>query len=145
MGHPLVFLGGTSGRNRWREGLIERLTKRGVPREALFDPVVADWNDAAREREERAKADVEVMLFYLGDPQEPGIPLSAFTLVEATLAVCREPERTMLVFDLDAVSGHARKVYEQSAKLLRAQGSEAVIVEHLREAEDALARRFATA
>jgi hypothetical protein len=144
MAMPLVFLGGTSGRNRWRSGLIERLVARGVPRGALFDPVVADWNDAAREREERAKANAEVLLFYLGDPEEPGIPLSAFTLVEATLAVCREPERAIVVFDLDAVSGHARKVYEQSADLLRAQRSVALIVDHLGEAEDALAQRFAT-
>src|SRR4029450_4892381 len=102
----LVFLGGTSGKNRWRKGLIERLAARGVPREALFDPVVEDWNEAARKREERAKADAEVLFFYLGDPQEPDIPLSAFTLVEVTLAVCREPDRAIVVFDVDAVEGH---------------------------------------
>jgi hypothetical protein len=143
MTRPLVFLGGTSGHNPWRHGFIERLAARGVPREALFDPVVEDWNEVARKREERMKADAEVLLFYLGDPQEPGLPLSAFTLVEATLATCREPERTIVVFDRNAVSGHARKVYEQSAKLLRAQGSKARILDDLGEAEDALAQRFA--
>ena len=69
--------------------------------------------------------------------------MSAFTLVEATLAVCRDPQRSIVVFDFASVSGHARKVYEQSAKLLRAQESKALILESLREAEDALVRRFA--
>ena len=143
MSKALVFLGGTSGNSHWRAGVIERLVARGVPRDALFDPVVADWNDAAREREDRAKAEAEVLLFYLGDTEEPDTPLSAFSLVEATLAVCREPERVIAVFDLDAVSGHARKVYEQSAKLLRTQRTKALIFDRLSDAEDELVRRLA--
>ena len=143
MARPLVFLGGTSGHNPWRKGLVARLAARGVPETGLFDPVVDDWNDAARAREERAKADAEVLLYYLGDPQEPGLHVSAFALVEATLAVCREPQRSIVVFDSASVSGHARKVYEQSARLLRAQEPKARIFESLLEAEDALARRFA--
>jgi len=142
MSNVRVFLGGTCGRNRWREGLMDRLAARGLSSNALFDPIVPDWNEAAREREERAKADADVLLFYLGDPEEPGIPLSGFGLVEATLAVCHEPERAIVVFDLDAVSGHARKVYEQSAKLLRAQGSNALIFDHLHDAEDVLVQRL---
>jgi len=140
---PLVFLGGTAGKNHWRHGFIERLGARGVPKAGLFDPVVADWDDAAREREERAKADAEVLLFYLGNPEEPELHVSSFGLVEATLSVCREPQRTIAVFDADSVSGHARKVYAQTAKLLRAQRTKALIFDSLREAEDALVRRFA--
>jgi len=143
MAKPLVFLGGTSGRNPWRKAFIERLAARGIPKSGLFDPVVDDWNDAAREREERAKEDAGVLLYYLGDPGEPGMHVSAFALVEATLGVCREPERSMVVFDCGSVTGHARKVYEQSAKLLRANAPTALIFDRLSDAEDALVRRFA--
>src|SRR5262249_31448784 len=136
-----VFLGGTSGRNRWREGLIRRLVARGVPREALFDPVVKEWNAAARKREERVKREAEILFFYLGDPMERGTPVSAFALVEATLAVCREPARAILVFDLESVTGHARKVYSEAAGLLRQQSSRASILESLDEAEGVLAKR----
>ncbi len=115
---------------------------RGVPEQVFFDPVVDDWNDEAREREERAKAEADLLVFYAGDPRESGLPLSAFTLVEATLAVCRDPHRTLVVFDLDAVQGHARKVYAQTLELLCALESDAVILEDLRQAEDEVAKRF---
>ena len=45
------------------KGIIERLAARGVRKSRLFDPVVEDWNDAAREREERAKADSDARLY----------------------------------------------------------------------------------
>jgi len=117
---------------------------RGVPAQTLFDPVVVDWNDAAREREEQAKAAADLLVFYISDPQEPALPISAFSLVEATLAVCREPERTLVIFDLDAVQGHTRKVYVQTLKLLRDLRSSARLFEDLGQAEDEIAKHFAS-
>jgi hypothetical protein len=140
----LIFLGGTSGRSPWRAGLIERLAARGVARAALFDPVVADWNEAARKREEDAKRRADLLVFYLGDPEEPGIPVSAFSLVEATLAVTSDDRRrTVLIFDLDGVDGHARKVYQQSEALLSARAPDVPIFQDLRTAEDWIARWWA--
>jgi hypothetical protein len=138
----LIFLGGTSGRNRWRESFMRRLADRGVPRGLFFDPVVKDWNEQARQREEEVKRDAALLVFYLGNPQEPDIPLSAFALVEATLAVCTQPKRTLLVFDLDGLEGHARKVYEQTYLLLRAQNVSVPIFHSIDDAESWIVERF---
>jgi len=138
----LVFLGGTSGSNPWRLGLIERLAARGIDRDVFFNPVVEDWNDEARQREEEAKAAADLLVFHLGNPQQPGNPIGAFSLVEATVAVCDTPERALLIFDLESVEGHARRVLEETRKLLRARGSPAVLCESLGEAEEYLARRL---
>lgn len=139
----LIFLGGTAGTNPWRGPFIEQLVRRGVKRESCFDPVVADWNDEARAREERAKRDADLLLFYLADPMQPGLPVSAYALVEATLAVCNDPARTLLVFDVESVSGHARKVLEQSEKLLREQGPGVPMFRSLEPAASWIAERFA--
>jgi hypothetical protein len=139
----LIFLGGTSGKNPWRKEFIRRLVERGVPRELLFDPVVPDWNEAARRREEEAKETAALLVFYLGDPQEPGIPVSAFSLVEAAIAVCRHPARTLVIFELAGVEGHARKVYEQSEALLRKQDANLPIFHGQDAAIDWVTRHFA--
>ena len=139
----MIFLGGTSGRNDWRRGFVARLVAQGIPSDRFFDPVVDDWNEAARAREERAKEDPNLLLFFVGDPKQPGNPLSAFSLVEATLAVCNDPERTVVVLDVDGVEGHARKVLEQTEKLLRAQDPDVPIFRTLHDAERWLAERFA--
>lgn len=140
---PLVFLGGTTGNNPWRRAFIRRLVERGVPEDALFDPVVDDWNDEARAREEQAKADADLVLFYLGDPQQPGLPLSAFSLVEAVIAVCREPSRTIVVLDAESIDNeHAGKVYAHSRDVLRKLDTGARILDTLDQAADEVARLF---
>jgi hypothetical protein len=140
---PLVFLGGTSGQNTWRKGLLERLASRGVDTTIFFDPVVDDWNEEARQREEEAKANADIQVFHLGNPKQPGNPIGAFSLVEATLAVCDQPEKALLIFDLESVEGHARRILEETEGLLRARDSGAVLCRSLAEAEDWLAERFA--
>ncbi len=142
---PLVFLGGTSGANRWRKGLVERLAARGLAPSIFFDPVVDEWNEEARRREEAAKANADLVVFHLGNPEQPGTPIAAFSLVEATLAVCATPEKALLIFDFESVSGHARRVLEETEKLLRARKSPAVFCASLAEAEDWLAERFGPA
>lgn len=134
--YDVVFLGGTVGRNPWRQGAMERLMARGLPRHAVFDPVVKDWNEEAQAREERVKREpTTLLLFYLGDPQDPGVPVSAFSLVEATLAVCNDRERTVLVFDSDGIGEHGAKVLAQTEKLLHDQAPDVPIYHSLDEAE----------
>ena len=141
---PLIFLGGTAARNDWRRSFVARLVERGVPRESFFDPVVKNWDEAARAREEEAKASADLLVFFLGDPKDPGIPVSAFALVEAALSICNEPGRTLIVFDLEEVEDHARKVLEQSEKLFRQQDPSVPIFRDVRQAEEWIAGRFAS-
>jgi len=139
----MIFLGGTSGGNRWRAAFARRLAARGVPAEILFDPVVADWNEAARRREERVKRKAALLVFYLGNPRQKGLPLSAFSLAEAALALCRDSRRTLVVFDHASVRGHARKVYEQTEKLFRKRKGGAHLFKSLAEAQDWIVKHFA--
>ncbi len=46
----LVFLGGTSGNNNWRDHFISILVSKGIKEEILFNPVVKDWNEEAQAR-----------------------------------------------------------------------------------------------
>jgi hypothetical protein len=125
----LIFLGGTAGCNRWREEFIGRLVERGVAREWLGAGVTQ--HDAA------------LLVFYLGDPKEPGNPLSAFSLVEATVAVCKEPDRTLLIFEPAGLERHAREAYEQTEALLRELAPKVPVFHGTGPAIDWIAERFA--
>jgi hypothetical protein len=123
----LVFLGGTAGGNSWRDVLIEALTARGVDPQCLFNPVVADWNPEAQAREEDAKAKASQLVYYVADPQQEGNPLSAYSMVEATMALYDNPENTVVVFDPDGMSGHPLKAMKQALKVLKTRFPEANI------------------
>ena len=127
MAKKLVFLGGTAANNAWREGIIEVLVAEGVDREALFNPVVKDWNDEAQRREEAANAGASHLLFYIADPQQDGNPLSAYSMVEATMALYDKADRTVVVFDTEGMSGHPKKAMSQTAKVLKTRFPEARI------------------
>lgn len=123
----LVFLGGTCGGNNWRLDVIDQLVGLGVPSDALFNPVVANWDDAAAAAEERAKKEASHQVYYLADPQEPGNRLSAYSMVEATMALYDRPEDTVVVVDLDSFvlpdvenkRNHAWKASNQTLQRLR--------------------------
>lgn len=115
----LVFLGGTSAKNDWRESFIEDAVKGGVARESLFNPVVKDWNAAAQEAEEKAKATATEMVFYIADPKQEGNPLSAYSMVEATMALYDKPDQTVVVFDTEGMTGHPLKSMDQTKKVLQ--------------------------
>ena len=137
----LVFLGGTAGNNTWRDGFIDRLVARGVTKEKLFNPVVRDWNEAARAKEEVAKRVATHQLYYLADPMQEGNPVSAYSMVEATMALYDRPKTTVVVFDtagLDSKS-HAAKAAKQAEMVLRARFPKANIFSDSKAAEDWLA------
>ncbi len=135
----LVFLGGTCGQNNWRESFIAELVKRGVHEESLFNPVVKDWNDEAKDREERAKSSATHLLFYIADPKEPGIQVSAYSMVEATMALYDRGPKTVVVFDTTGIEGHALKAVNQARKVLQKRFPEASIFAEAWEAIDWLA------
>lgn len=115
----LVFLGGTCGGNNWREGFIASLVAQGVSPEALFNPVVPEWNDEAQQREEAAKANSTHHVYYLADPMQEGNPISAYSLVEATIALHNDPNTAVVVFDTTGMDGHGLKAMKQTEKVLR--------------------------
>lgn len=115
----LIFLGGTVGKNNWREPFIERLVASGVSRDSIFNPVVKDWNEAARESEEKAKKEASHFLFYIANPYLEGSTLSAYSMVEATMALYDSPDTTVVVFDPTDIEGHSLKAFLQTEKVLR--------------------------
>lgn len=117
---PLVFLGGTCGTNNWRERFIAELKKLGLTDEEIFNPVVAEWNEDAQAREEAAKEEACVLMFYIGDPGDG--TLSAYSMVEATMALYDKPDRTVVVFDDTGLEGHAAKAMKQVQKVLLNRG-----------------------
>ena len=137
-----IFLGGTCGSNDWREGFIDSLVKRGVPEADLFNPVVKDWNAEAQAREEEAKDTATCLFFYLGSPEKGSKALSAYSMVEATMALYDKPERTVVVFDYTGIPDAARKSLEQTEQVLRTRFPDAAIVQGLEEAENLLVARF---
>jgi len=91
-----LFLGGTCGNSKWREDLIPLLEKRGI---TYFNPVTEKWDDEARKREDEAKKNSRYMLFMITDPQsKDGEHISPYSLVEASIGVCRQPEQTIVCF-----------------------------------------------
>lgn len=138
----LVFLGGTAAKNPWREGFIANLVERGVHPSVLFNPVVSDWNEEAQRREEEAKAAANYLVFYVADPMLEGNPLSAYSMVEATMALYDQPERTVVVFDTTGMEGHPLKAMNQCAKVLTRRFSDANIFTSREEAEDWLAEQL---
>jgi hypothetical protein len=130
----LLFLGGTVGQNNWREGFIKSLKGNGVKDEAIFNPVVKDWNEEAQDKEEIAKKAATHMMFYLGSPKEPGIPVSAYSLVEATMSLYDKPKTTVVVFDQEGIEGHSLKAYKQTEKVLKKRFPDAHIFSTPKEA-----------
>ena len=138
----LVFLGGTAANNDWRVNFIKELVNRNVPNECLFNPVVKDWNEEAQHKEEVAKANASHLVFYIADPKQDGNPLSEYSMVEATMALYDKPSRTVIVFDIDGMSGHPLKAINQTFKVLKARFPEANIFGSGKESIDWLAFQF---
>jgi Nucleoside 2-deoxyribosyltransferase like len=115
----LVFLGGTCGNNNWREAFTAEVVSKGVPAEALFNPVVADWNDEAQANEDRAKVEATEIIFYLGDPKETENRISTYSIVEAIFALQDQPKRTVVVFDGEGMPKNQAKVLAKVEKDLR--------------------------
>jgi hypothetical protein len=145
MKNQTVFLGGTCGKNNWRLGLIERLLARGVPSEALFNPVVLDWDAAAQVAEDKAKAEAGAMFYYLGNPNDGANNLSFYSLLEAAMGLYDAPERTVVVFDATDMPSHAAKATAKAFKDLKARFPDAAIFDSLAAAEDWIASRFVPA
>lgn len=145
MNNRLVFLGGTCGLNNWRADFIEALKAKGFTDAEIFDPVVADWNEAAVAAEEKAKKEATHLVFYIADPKQEGNPLSAYSMVEATMALYNYEmlkalyesfvhqslgpaenlggPKVVVIFDTAGMAekSHPQKAMNQTLKVLRKQ------------------------
>jgi hypothetical protein len=129
-----LFLGGTVGNNDWREKFTKSLVDAGVPADDIFNPVVKDWNAEAQAAEEKAKADCRYMLFFISDPKQEGINISAYSMVEATMGLYDKPYTTVVVFDKAPFTGHVLKAINQTEKVLRKRHPNALIFGSMEEA-----------
>jgi hypothetical protein len=129
-GQQKVFLGGTCGRNCWRDRVISELESEGISRELLFNPVVEHWTPECQEAEDRAKRESPIVVYYLASPQDPDNPnsVSAYSLVEATMALYDDESRAVVVFDEDGLSGHVLKVMRKVEKDLRNRFPHAALI-----------------
>ncbi len=142
----LVFLGGTVGNNQWRVGLIERLIKRGVRKEWLFNPALppGTWTAADGEKEEVAKKKASHFVYYLADPKEEGNPLSTYSMLEAGQALNDDPKRTVIVLDTEGMreNSHALKVMRQVEKNWRKRFPKTLIFTNSKNAEDWIVKQL---
>ncbi len=125
-----VFLGGTCGKNTWRETIvIPGLIERGVGIGQMFNPVVKDWNEQAQAREDHAKRTMEYMLYVIASPEPNSgtANVSAYSLVEVLMALYDAPDRTVALFDTSGLENHTAKVIRKAVQDIRARFPQAPI------------------
>ncbi len=88
-----VFLGGTCNNSTWRDNLINHLTDDVK----YFNPVVSDWNQAAKERELLMREEASFVLYVL-TPAMTGV----YSLAELMDDSNKRPGKTLFsVIDVD--------------------------------------------
>jgi len=135
----LVFLGGTCDNNDWRAGLIGRLVARGVKPETLFNPVVPSWNAEVQAREDQVKTEATFFLYYLGDPLRDDKRTTYYSLLEGTMGLYDDPDRTVVVFDITGMPRHAARSSLKAYGDLKKRFPNGNIFDSLAQAEDLLA------
>lgn len=90
MKKPLIFLGGTTD-SKYKDWRKEYIIKLKTEYE-LFNPVVDEWNEEAKEREDIVKETADILLFYICGN-------SLYSIAELVDCSNKCPERTVVVFD----------------------------------------------
>jgi hypothetical protein len=138
-----VFLGGTAGDNHWREEVvIPQLKARGVPEGLLFNPIVSDWNEEVQAREDEVKRTARYMLFVISNPMTPGNEVSAYSLIEAVMALYDDYSRTVVALDTTGMSPHVVKAMKKGFKDLRNRFPDAPIFDDITSAVSWLAYKL---
>lgn len=137
----MIFLGGTVGANNWRtEIVIPSLIERGIPAKTLFNPVVEHWDKQAQEREDEAKRVADYLFYVLASPDPYGHTsnVSAYSLVEVTMHLYDELERTVVVLDTAGMPKHTAKAMAKAISDLRKRFPGASIFDDYKSAIDYL-------
>lgn len=87
---PLVFMGGTCADSNWRSILIEKCKSSKID---LFNPVVKDWNEDAKLREEEVKRTADILLFVITPRSH-----SKFSIAEVVENAINNPLKTVYCF-----------------------------------------------
>lgn len=138
----MIFLGGTVGKNYWRDAFIGQLKDLGIIDEQIFNPIVTHWDDSARAREEEMKLVCSHHLYYIGNPAVNVNRLSAYSMVEATMSLYDRPDTTVIVFDYNGIGADVISSLKQTEYVLKIRHPRAKIVNSLDEAAILLARDF---
>lgn len=109
---PFVFLGGTWNEDPWRDVLTEKLD---MP---YFDPIVEDWNEEARQREEEAKEQAAYNLFVVTSSMQ-----GVFSIAEVVDLSNKEPETTVLTVCREGFSEGELKSLYAVAELVEGNGA----------------------
>lgn len=142
---PTIFLGGTVGANNWRIDAIAELTRRGIPRGALYDPTVDVWTEEIQAREDAVKRDATYQLYVIAHPGGTSDAVSTYSLVEAVMGLYDAPARTIVSIDTSVMSGHAKVALRKVLKNLRARFPSAPIFDEPHAAVDWLASHYLAA
>ena len=82
-----VFLGGTCNQSLWRDSLIPKL---GIN---YFNPVVTEWNEAAKQRELDERANCDYCLYVITSKLA-----GVFSIAEVTDDSNKRPAKTIFCF-----------------------------------------------
>lgn len=93
MSEKLVFLGGTCNSSLWRDDAVQILESLGW---TCFNPVVAEWTEEAKAKEEEVKKKADAQLFLI-TPRMSGF----FSFMEALDAAHRGVRVMLLVSETD--------------------------------------------
>lgn len=129
-----VFLGGTCGENNWRENFIEKLTKMGVDKHKLFNPIVSNWDEEAQKKEDQAKEESKYLLFYIANPNTKGNEVSAYSLIELTMNLYDNPDSTIAVLDDSELSPDVSKALNKGFRDLKKRFPKSNIFSNIDEA-----------
>lgn len=116
----VVFLGGTCGEDTWRQRFIKYWKSSYIGDEdiELFNPVVEEWTDECRIKEDAVKATARINLFVI-TPEQAG-PYSFAEAVESAITL---PGKTMLLAYNDETTGaKVSKSIDAVGKMVTAHG-----------------------
>jgi hypothetical protein len=111
-----LFLGGTTGKSKWRDELIPLLERERL---TYFNPIVDDWNDSAREKEYQIKDSPDTVEVYVITNDMIGV----FSIAEAVDASNKKPEKTIFMINREGFNTHQLKSLDATSELIQKNGS----------------------
>jgi len=119
-----LFLGGTVGKSCWRDEIIPLLEQENLH---YFNPVVADWDDAAREKEYQIKNAANTVELYVITKDMKGV----FSIAEAVDASNKKPDKSIFLILRKGFDKSQLRSLDATKDLI--QGNGASIVEKLQD------------
>ncbi len=119
-----VFLGGTCVGEDWREEFISFLH----PDTVYFNPVVKNWNKAAKARENTEKELCDINLFYINSSM-----VGAYSIAEAVDSANQRGSSCVFAVNVKGFSDEQINSFEAIIELIRKRGGSACFVDNIKE------------